>query len=75
MDTCLVINIPASRSEIRSMPEIAGAASAGDAAFESSPYYLDACRLRRWEERGKIAGIACPDFAHFRPILMRTRID
>jgi phosphonate degradation associated HDIG domain protein len=43
--------------------------------FESNPYFIDACRLRRWEEDGKNKDAKCPDFACFRPILIRTRID
>ena len=43
--------------------------------FESNPYFINACQLRRWEEEGKSAGANCLDFASFRPILMRTRIN
>lgn len=43
--------------------------------FESNPFFMDACQLRRWEEDSKVTGVERSDFAHFRPILMRTRTD
>jgi gamma-butyrobetaine dioxygenase len=44
-------------------------------AFESNPYHEAACRLRRWEEAGKTPGVESPDFADFRPLLARLRLD
>ena len=34
-------------------------------AFEAEPYYRDAICLRQWDDRGKVAGLATPAFAHY----------
>ena len=39
------------------------------AAFARSPYAEDAVRLRRWDDVGKIAGLATPELEHYRPVL------
>jgi len=44
----------------------------GDAearAFAASPYAADAVRLRRYDERAKVAGGATPDLDHYQPLL------
>lgn len=35
------------------------------AAFEREAYYRDGIQLRRWDDEGKIAGMAVPDLSHF----------
>jgi gamma-butyrobetaine dioxygenase len=39
------------------------------AAFESLAHSADAVRVRRWDDRGKVAGRAVPPFDHYRPLL------
>jgi phosphonate degradation associated HDIG domain protein len=39
------------------------------AEFECSPHAEDAVRLRRWDDVGKIAGLATPELEHYRPVL------
>jgi gamma-butyrobetaine dioxygenase len=34
-------------------------------AFETEPYFRDAILLRRCDDRGKLAGLRTPDFAHY----------
>ncbi|MFO1070997.1 MAG: HD domain-containing protein [Geminicoccaceae bacterium] len=41
------------------------------AAFERNPYRDIAVRVRLWDEEAKVAGLATPGFAHFRPVLER----
>ncbi|HEY4609148.1 MAG TPA: phosphonate degradation HD-domain oxygenase [Ilumatobacteraceae bacterium] len=38
-------------------------------AFESLPHSADAVRVRRWDDRGKVAGRDVPSFDHYRPLL------
>ncbi len=38
-------------------------------AFEASPYFIDAVRLRRYDEMGKVPGAQTPDLEHYRPCL------
>lgn len=38
-------------------------------AFEASPYFIDAVRLRRYDEMGKVPGARTPDLEHYRPCL------
>ena len=40
-------------------------------AFEANPNFLDAVRVRRWDEAAKVAGRRTPDFQHFAPLLRR----
>ena len=35
------------------------------ATFESSPYYADAVKLRRWDDRGKVPGAAARSLDHW----------
>lgn len=37
--------------------------------FEASPFFEDAVQLRRFDDLGKIPGMATPDLEHFRPYL------
>ena len=42
----------------------------GDAVdFMNSPYADDTLALRRWDEMGRVPGLATPPLAHFRPCL------
>jgi [1-hydroxy-2-(trimethylamino)ethyl]phosphonate dioxygenase len=40
--------------------------------FESHAYAKDAVRLRRWDDRAKIAGLAVPNLAHYAATLRRA---
>ena len=40
-------------------------------AFEAEPHFREAIRLRRWDEKAKIAGLPTPDFAHYLPLIER----
>ena len=42
------------------------------AAFERSPFFREAIRVRLWDEAGKLAGMATPPFAHYTPLLRRV---
>jgi phosphonate degradation associated HDIG domain protein len=39
--------------------------SAEVSAFEREPYHRDGIQLRRWDDEGKIPGMAVPDLGHF----------
>ena len=41
-------------------------------AFEASPHFRDAIRVRLWDETGKVRGMATPPFAHYAPLLQRV---
>ena len=38
-------------------------------AFKAEPFFVDAVRLRRWDEEGKIVGYPGANFAHFESIV------
>jgi [1-hydroxy-2-(trimethylamino)ethyl]phosphonate dioxygenase len=38
-------------------------------ACEGHPYYREAVRSRRWDDRAKIPGLPVPDLDHYRPML------
>jgi gamma-butyrobetaine dioxygenase len=38
-------------------------------AFEEESCFRDAVLLRRWDDHAKVAGLATPDFASYRPLL------
>lgn len=38
-------------------------------AFEREPHYLDAVRLRRWDDMGKVEGLKTPDLASYRGMI------
>jgi predicted HD phosphohydrolase len=47
-----------------------GAFDENDAhSFERQPHAMDAVRLRRWDDQGKIAGLEVPGLEHYRSLL------
>ena len=40
-------------------------------AFQAEPFHLDAVRLRRWDDEGKMAGLRTSDFLHYRELIER----
>ncbi len=40
-------------------------------SFERQPHAMDAVRLRRWDDQGKIPGLEVPDLEHYRHLLER----
>ena len=59
-----------SPASILSLELQGGPYSAAEAAeFERSPFAEDAVRLRRWDDVGKVAGLATPELEHYRPVL------
>jgi phosphonate degradation associated HDIG domain protein len=45
--------------------------SAEAAAFEAEPYWREAILVRQCDDRAKIAGLATPDFDHYRALIER----
>lgn len=43
--------------------------SAEMAAFRLEPFHRDAVQLRRFDDRGKVAGLRTADFAHYRGLI------
>lgn len=43
--------------------------------FEASPYAADAVRVRRYDDRAKVAGVPTPDPEHYRPLLEGLRLQ
>jgi gamma-butyrobetaine dioxygenase len=41
------------------------------ANFETQPHWRDAVSLRRWDDMGKVAGLAVPDLERYRPAIDR----
>jgi len=39
------------------------------AAFRLEPFHRDAIQLRHFDDRGKVAGLRTPDFAHYRGLI------
>jgi [1-hydroxy-2-(trimethylamino)ethyl]phosphonate dioxygenase len=39
-------------------------------AFESRPFFSDAVRVRRWDDQGKVAGLATPPLEHYRAMIV-----
>jgi predicted HD phosphohydrolase len=39
--------------------------------FEAEPFHRDAVLLRRWDDHGKVARLATPDFGHYRRLIDR----
>ena len=55
-----------SAASIQSLHLQGGPMSAAEIlAFETEPYFRDAILLRRCDDRGKVAGLRTPDFAHY----------
>jgi len=46
--------------------------SAEVAAFETEPYFEDACLLRRYDDAAKEPGVETPPLEHYRPVLERV---
>jgi predicted HD phosphohydrolase len=38
-------------------------------AFEREPYYREAVRVRRWDDQGKVAGLATPPLEAYLELL------
>jgi predicted HD phosphohydrolase len=54
----------------RSLRRQGGPMAAGDlAAFEATPGWADAVALRRWDDAGKVDGLAVPGLASYEPLL------
>jgi phosphonate degradation associated HDIG domain protein len=59
-----------SPASIHSLELQGGPYSPAEAAeFEASPFARDAVRLRRYDDIGKIEGLATPDLERYRPVL------
>ncbi len=59
-----------SPSSVRSLGLQGGPMSPTEAAlFESNRHHEAAVRLRRWDDRAKVAAATTPDFEHFVPVL------
>jgi phosphonate degradation associated HDIG domain protein len=59
-----------SPASIRSLELQGGPYSSEEVAeFERSPHARDAVRLRRYDDLGKVPGLATPDLEHYREIL------
>jgi [1-hydroxy-2-(trimethylamino)ethyl]phosphonate dioxygenase len=43
--------------------------SAETARFELEPFYRDAVRVRRWDDAGKVAGLATPGLGDYRALI------
>ncbi|MGO8959820.1 MAG: phosphonate degradation HD-domain oxygenase [Streptosporangiaceae bacterium] len=43
------------------------------ARFEATPFALEACQVRRWDDAAKEPGVTAPPFAHFSAILRSLR--
>lgn len=41
--------------------------------FESEPFHRDAVRVRRWDDAGKVAGLATPGLADYRVLIEALR--
>ena len=39
------------------------------ARFETEPFFVDAVRVRRWDDQGKVAGLPTPGLADFRRLI------
>jgi phosphonate degradation associated HDIG domain protein len=44
------------------------------ATFEARPGHADAVRLRRWDDRGKVDGLAVPSLSYYRALLERLAV-
>jgi gamma-butyrobetaine dioxygenase len=60
---------------VRTLELQGGPMSLGEvAAFEALPYATDAVRLRRWDEQGKLAGMATRALADYESLLRRLAL-
>jgi hypothetical protein len=46
-------------------------AEAGLLALETRSWFVDAVRLRRWDDAAKVAGAVCPPLIEYAPLLER----
>ncbi len=61
-----------SRASVKSLQLQGGPFTPEEArAFQRLPFGDDAVRLRHWDDRGKIVGLAVPDLAAYREALVR----
>jgi gamma-butyrobetaine dioxygenase len=59
-----------SEASILSLTVQGGPFSSAEAQqFEQEPFYLDAVRVRRWDDGAKEAGLRTPPLAYYRPLL------
>ena len=59
-----------SAASVRTLALQGGPMSAREAAaFRLEPYYPAAIQLRHFDDRGKVAGLRIPDFAHYRGLI------
>ncbi len=59
-----------SAASVRTLVLQGGPMSAREiAAFRLEPYHSDAIQLRRFDDRGKVAGFRTPHFAHYRELI------
>lgn len=59
-----------SPSSVRSLGLQGGPMTAAEVeAFERRPHHSAAVRVRRWDDRAKVAGLTVPGFADYRPLL------
>ena len=50
-----------------------GPMSAAEVAeFERNPFHREAVQVRKWDDGGKVAGMATPPFSHYVPLLKRV---
>jgi len=61
-----------SQASVHSLSRQGGAMSAEEtAAFAARPFATEALRLRRWDDRGKVAGIEVPPLESYRAAIAR----
>jgi phosphonate degradation associated HDIG domain protein len=59
-----------SPASVRTLQLQGGTMPAADiAAFESEPYFREALRVRRWDDRAKIADLKVPGLASYRTVI------
>jgi phosphonate degradation associated HDIG domain protein len=61
-----------SDASVRSLAVQGGPMSSAEVTtFSQRRWARDACRIRRWDDRAKTAGVTSPPFEHYRPRLHR----
>ena len=62
-----------SEGSVRSLTTQGGPMPAGEVAtFERHPAFAAAVAVRRWDDLGKVDGLAVPDLRHYEPLLRRV---
>ena len=62
-----------SEASVHSLKLQGGPMTAEEAkAFAKQPYLAEILRVRRWDDGGKVAGVATPPFSHYAPLLQRV---